>query len=281
MKRLRGWVALSAASATLLAAGAVQAEILVPHRAIYDLSLDPSGGSSDVSDLTGRMVMEFTGSSCAGFRTVLRFVTEIEDSEGEHRVTDTRSTSFEHAGGKSFEFSNQTFIDQSLTEESRGSAERTTRGIGVALQKPGNKHLDLGSTVVFPTQQIEAIVGAAKRGDTFVQSDLYDGSEDGETVFGTSAIIGKPRLGGSEPQEVRAEEDRIAAAGLANVRHWPIKITYFDAKANGEQTPTYTMAYTLYENGISRTLAINYGNFAVTGRLSAIQVLPSEACKKD
>jgi hypothetical protein len=252
---------------------------LAPHRAVYDIVLDPSAANTDVADLSGRMVMEFTGSECAGYKVTLRFVTEIEDSEGEHRVTDSRTTSFEHPGGRSFEFNNQTYIDQNLTEESRGSAERTTKGIEVSLLKPGTKRLGLGRSVVFPTQQIEEIVAAAKAGQSFVEADVYDGSEDGETVYSTAAVIGRGAVGPPADADAAAEEGSVASAGIGGVRYWPVTVSYFQKGEKGEQTPTYVMAYRLYENGISRSLRIDYGGFAVTGRLASLQLLPEEPCK--
>jgi hypothetical protein len=277
---VRGLSAVAASIALATLAGPAHADQkLVSHRAVYDLSLDPSVDDGDVADLTGRMVMEFTGSDCAGYKTSLRFVTEIEDSDGGHRVTDSRSTSFEHPGGKSLEFSNQTYVDQNLTEESRGSAERTSKGIGVSLLKPGSKHVDLGASVVFPTQQIEKIVSAARNGDSFVQADVYDGSDDGETVYATATIIGRGTTNPPADADAKAEEGTITGAGVGNVRHWPVTISYFDKHDGGEQTPTYMMSYVLYENGISRGLKINYGGFAVAGRLSSLQMLQPEPCK--
>ncbi|WP_032450615.1 EipB family protein, partial [Brucella pinnipedialis] len=45
------------------AASAASAVRLVPHRAIYDLTLDRADEKSGISGLTGRMVYEFNGSA--------------------------------------------------------------------------------------------------------------------------------------------------------------------------------------------------------------------------
>ena len=245
-------------------------------RGVVDLLLIDDG---DVADLTGRMVMEFTGSECAGYKTSLRFVTEIEDSDGGHRVTDSRSTSFEHPGGKSLEFSNQTYVDQNLTEESRGSAERTSKGIGVSLLKPGSKHVDLGASVVFPTQQIERIIGAAKAGKSVLQLTVYDGSDNGEKVYNTLSVIGQPIPGDHTPSE---QDPATESDALKSMTRWPVTVSYFDRDAKpteGEQTPVYSMSFELYENGVSRALVLDYNDFVLAGSLGKFDIKDTKPCK--
>src|SRR5690242_2717456 len=73
---------------------------LAPHRAVYDLSLADSSGGGSVASVSGRMVMEFTGSRCSGYTTKLRFVTQTEDSDGQHQLTDSRASTFEAGDGR-------------------------------------------------------------------------------------------------------------------------------------------------------------------------------------
>jgi hypothetical protein len=247
---------------------------LAAHRAIYDLVLDQSGQAADLADMSGRIVMEFTGSECGGYSIALRFVTEIADQDGDLRVTDARTETFEAGDGRRFKFRNETFIDETLTEESRGRADRTKDGIRVALTKPEKKNFLLDESVVFPTEQIVRIIDAARRKESFFQVDVYDGSEDGETVYATTVVLGTGSTdGGDVGDEVAAEE-----AGVASLRHWPVTISYFDQVGEGEQTPIYVMSFILYENGISRHLKIDYGDFAIVGRLAGLEMLASTGC---
>jgi hypothetical protein len=39
------------------------------------------------------------------------------------------------------------------------------------------------------------------------------------------------------------------------------------------------MSFVVYENGIGRALKINYGNFALIGRLTRLDLLPASPCK--
>ena len=246
---------------------------LAAHRAIYDLSLATAKPDSPMGDVTGRMVMEFTGSACSGYSTKLRFVTRTEDADGGDQVTDSRSTMFEAADGKSLDFTNETYTDDALAEESRGSAKRKEKNVAVALTKPSDKTFDLAPSVVFPTEQMMKVIDAARAGQRFLSFDVYDGSEDGETVFATAGVIGaemRDEDGGSEKV--------VKDAGIAGMRHWPVTISYFEKKNGIDETPFYVMSFVVYENGIGRSLKIDYGDFSLSGQLTKLDILPEAPC---
>lgn len=270
---IAGVVCLWAVAAAALPAGAGPVA-LAAHRAIYDLKLDSSDRTADLADMNGRIVMEFSGSSCGGYSLTLRFVTEISDQNGDLRITDARSKTFEAGDGRIFEFTNETFIDENLTEESRGKADRTENGIAVALTKPSRKHFVLDKAVAFPTSQIVHIIEAAQRDQNFLQLDVYDGQEDGQTVYATTVVVGD----GSRDSHDIGDEVATQDAGVAGLRHWPVTVSYFDQRGAGEQTPIYVMSFILYENGISRHLKIDYGDFAIVGRLAGLDLLPGADC---
>ncbi len=254
-----------------VAAGAVS---LASHRAVYDLALAESGDGAAMTSVTGRLVMEFTGSECSGYASKLRFVTQTEDTEGESQVTDSRSTTYESADGKVLEFSNETYADDMLAEQSSGKAKRVGAGVAVSLTKPSAKSLALSHAVVFPAEQMERIIASAERGDAFVHLDVYDGSEDGETVYETAGVIGKV----STSTDDVGEESAVARAGMADMRHWPLTISYFDKSETGDNAPFYVMSFVVYENGVGRTLKIDYGDFTLAGTLTGLELLPSTPC---
>ena len=73
-----------------------------------------------------------------------------------------------------------------------------------------------------------------------------------------------------------------AAAGkpaLAALTRWPVTISYFDkSKAGGEQTPIYAITFELYENGISRALKLDYGDFVVDGEMTQLEIKDAKPC---
>lgn len=243
------------------------------HRAVYDLDLDPSEGKDGLVHLSGRIVVEFSGSSCEGYSTALRYVTDISRSDGDRRLTDMRTVTFEEGDGAGLEFKIEVYVDRQLSEESRGSASRTESGVAVALTKPGEKNFTLDSSVVFPTKQVERLIEAGLNDQNFLQIDVYDGTDGGERVYSTTAVIG-----GSDANDDIDDESAAVEAGLSSLEQWLVTISYFDQDTTGEATPNYVLSFVLYENGVSRRLKIDYGNFAIIGRLADLELLPLEPC---
>jgi len=244
------------------------------HRAVYDIALVEAADGTDVTGVTGRLVLEFTGSECAGYTSRLRFVTETEDAEGIRQMTDARSLTYESGDGRQLDFNNQTYAGEFLAEESEGSAQREGANIAVALDRPDKKRFVIEDSVVFPTQQMERIITAALAGEAFVTYEVYDGSENGETIFETAGVIGKM----SRDADDATGEPGIVAAGVAGMRHWPVTISYFDPNGGGEETPFYTLSFVVYENGIGRSMRIDYGSFKLSGTLTGLEMLPPAPC---
>lgn len=247
---------------------------LIPHRAVYDLALERASDRSGITGLTGRMVYEFNGSPCEGYTVKFRFVTQIDTSENS-KVTDQQTTTFEEGNGSSFSFVTKSFTDQTLDRELRGKAVAGQEGLKVSLEKPDKQELDLRKTQ-FPTQHLEELIGKANKGETFYETNLFDGSDDGDKVMTTTVIVGKQSDGDQNDPESGALK------GLATQKYWPVDIAYFDeVNDGGEEIPQYRISFKLHENGITRDLVMDYGDFSMKGKLVDLKVFdaPAQACK--
>ena len=125
--------------------------------------------------------------------------------------------------------------------------------------------------MLFPTQHVRRLIEAAKDGGGVVQARVYDGSDTGAKIYSTLAVIGKPAD--------KPSEDASSASALEGVRRWPLVVSYFDEQSK-DSTPEYTLSYDLYENGVSGSLKLDYGNFALRARLKTLEILPASACAK-
>jgi hypothetical protein len=267
-------VALIVAAAPALASPAGPG--LVAHRAVYDLTLGATRGSTSVETVRGRIVYDFSGSACKGYVLKFRQVTEIGVNGGGTNMSDLRSSTTEDAAGKTFRFASQNFVNEKLDSSIDGHAEREPGGaVAVSLDKPSAQTFELPDGVVFPTGQTMAIVEAAQKGESVYESSVYDGSDGGRKVYSTLAVIGR-KIAADKPREA-------AAAGrkeLDGVDRWPVNISYFDpTKAKtGEQTPVYSIAFDLYANGISGDIRLDYGDFTLKGEMTSLEFLPQSAC---
>jgi EipB-like len=249
---------------------------LASHRAAYDLSLvdpaspPPSSAQTPIS-ASGLIAYEFRGSACEGYTSNFRQMTRMERSEGEPLSMEVNARSFEDADGRSMHFE----VESQGVQESPPVAGTATRGgddnLRVELTKPGSKSIDFGHDVLFPTQHIERLIAAAKNGGGVIQARVYDGSDTGAKIYLTMAIVGK--------EAKKPGDDAEAATELREVRRWPVVVSYFD-EASKSFTPEYTLSFDLYENGVSGTLKLDYGQFALRARLRKLEILPVSACTK-
>jgi hypothetical protein len=81
------------------------------------------------------------------------------------------------------------------------------------------------------------------------------------------------RPGGDAGLEAVAKEK-----GLGGLASWPVSIGYFEPK-EGDLTPSYQIDFRLYENGVSRELLIDYGDFSIHGTLTDFEFLKSAECR--
>jgi len=249
---------------------------LVPHRAIYDLRLSQSRSNRSAEAVTGRILYDFSGNSCEGYALQFRQVSELNTGEGKAAVSDLRTITWEDGTATSYRFQSQNLLDQKQVETVDGKAERRSDGVAVNLTKPGQKKFEAEAGLVFPTEHMRRIIAAARAGQTILELPVYDGSENGEKIFSTLTVIGAPI-----PPDERVPSDAAAGqAVLKGMKRWPVTISYFEkGSAGGEQTPIYSVAFELYENGISRALTLDYNDFVLRGDMSLLEIKDSKPCR--
>ena len=233
---------------------------LTPHRAIYEMTLDDARSASGITGIDGRMVFEFTGSTCDGYSLNMRMVTQLTDSQGQTNMTDLRSSTWEQGDGQKFRFQSAQYLNDKLSDVTMGRATREPPNevVKVKLSQPASAELSLPGKVLFPTQHSLALIDSAIAGKDLFQAKIYDGSEKGRKVYDTTAFIG----GEVKPGTDKAELEQVSKdKGLGELVSWPVSIGYFDAK-EGDLTPSYQIDFRLYANGVSRELLIDYGDFA-------------------
>jgi hypothetical protein len=248
---------------------------LVPHRAIYDLSLLRSG-SQTVENARGRIAFDFGGDACDGYTLKFRQVTVLESGETRARTLDMRTTTFEAGDGKSLRFKSDSHVGGVSDEKLDGEAALVPDGsLSIRLQQPKAEAVSLRGQPVFPSEHMKRLIETAKAGGTSLAIQLYDGSDDGKKIYNTYAVIGR-RI---DPHATVSLEDPAKQAALAQLPRWPVAISYFKTES-GDLMPAYTISFELYENGISRSLKLDYGDFVLKGDLKSLEVLPSTVCRQ-
>ena len=247
------------------------ARLLVPHRAVYDLKLKDASERSGIEGMFGRMVYEFTGSTCTGFTTNFRLVTKIGAGD-ETRLSDQQTNTFEDLSARQFHFETKSFTDEKLDKQLSGDASKTEKGVKVELSGPTGRKVELPASD-FPTDHMLEVIHNAKEGKRLFEARVFDGSEDGDQSLLTTTVIGKAQ------QPAKDDADAAKAGEFSNTPFWPVTIAYFNDSAPGDPTPVYNMSFKLYENGITRDLTMDYGEFVLSGNLTQLEMLEKQDCK--
>ena len=105
--------------------------------------------------------------------------------------------------------------------------------------------------------------------DTGVFADVYIGSGD-DGLFETGGHIGKSYA-------KVADTEAGVLKPLHGMQSWPVRVAYFPLLTKAE-TPEYEIAFRLFANGISGDLLLDYGDYAMKGILSRLDLLPGPGC---
>jgi hypothetical protein len=247
---------------------------LMSHRAIYNVTLLQAIGSKSPTSARGRVSYEFTGSLCDGYSQIFRQITEIQPGEGATRLSDMRSATFEDVEGASFSFDVKTTVDNNAPDVVDGHANKKKNDVlAIELSKPTSQTIDVGSDVLFPTAHLKRILAAARAGQRILEVKVFDGSDDGKKIYDTTTILGRPLTtptGDPGPAHV---------SSMDGMRRWPVTISYFE-EGKKDQQPVYTLGFELFENGVSRALRFDYGDFVLAGQMTNLELLPTKACKR-
>lgn len=287
MKRFAPFLVL----APLLAVSAVPAAAqpaasaiptLEPHRAVYEISLAGSrnrgGGASGqgISGATGRIVYEFSGNACDGYTLNFRQVTQLSDPDGQNRLMDLRSATWEESAGREFRFSTHSLMNNNTVRRAEGNASRSADGsISVSLKQPRDGKLDLDGDAIFPTEHMRRLIQAARQGERTLQVRVFDGSEGGEKVYDTVAAIGRQ----IDEADRNRLEPVLASSAQAKVRRWPVSITYFE-EGKGDRTPAYVLKFVMFDNGVSSDISFEFSDFTLQAKISRFEPLKKDACER-
>ena len=150
------------------------------------------------------------------------------------------------------------------------------------LKQPEAKTFSLDGSTVFPTEQIQRIIAAAKEGKSLLELTVYDGSDNGQKVYNTLSVIGRGMTGDKQNE---ASDPSTTNDQMKSMTRWPVTVSYYDRdgkKKDGEEAPVYSMSFELFENGVSRALVLDYNDFVISGALGKFDVKDTKdvkACK--
>ncbi len=252
-------------------------EIIAPHRATYEVKLEKASERSGIKSMTGRLVYEVRGNECEGITLQYRFLTRVTTGRDQF-LSDQRTSTYESADGKSFDFLTKSFLNEQLEETVKGRAKQINGGTTVVLDSPATQEFEF-ARANFLTSYLVKMIENAKNGEHFLREDLFDGSDGGDKTISTSSFISNPKT----ILDNKSSLDEDIVNSLKSLQAWSVSMSYFkkDTGATAEHLPIFESTFLLFENGVSSDLVMRYPDYTLSGKLSNLEMFENASCKQD
>lgn len=263
--------------AALSANAAFAAPDIVPHQAIYEMSLGDIRSGADINDVQGRMLFRWAD-ACEGWEVEQRYVLEFLYSEGESVALSSTYETWEAKDGSAFNFSYKTETNGRADEDIQGVASLPGgEAIGTARYRlPDRTTEDLPANTFFPTAHTVELIENAVSGVRFFTAHMFDGT-DVQTAVELSAVIGRPVELSDGQSDGESTDEADSLPPLMSGRAWPVRLAFFSVDTQ-QSEPEYEMSMRVFENGVVDNLVIDYGQFQVIGRLATVEAINDGGC---
>ncbi len=264
---LRCFLAAAFCATFVLPAGA--SSQILPHRAIYDLTLSRTQENSTVTQASGFFEFEWED-ACSGWTVLHKTRLKVDYSDGRHLDFGASHKSWEAKDGKTYQFFIKRDYNGATVEEVRGEAERgdgDRRGTA-RISGQEERELTLPKGAVFPTQHSLELLNAAEEDRLPLWTIVFDGSGD-DGFFGISAALVGRLEAGEDLGEVAATMDDEAS--------WRMQLAFFDVK-NQTGEPEQEQGLRIFANGVVDELELDYGDFVVKARLRELKPFDEPDC---
>lgn len=241
---------------------------ILPHRALYKVTLDKAASGSSIIDVQGRMGFEWRD-ACDGWAVEQRYAMEFSRADGDGSVIQSTYSTWESKAGDIYRF---------FVKRDRGGGEERIEGKAVmplplgsapgkvTFAEPEESELKLPKDTLFPTEHTIRMIQAATSGKRFLRAPVFDGGEP-EAPSLISAVLGEGRT--DALPSIKAE----AVQGT----YYPSRLAWFGPDSEGSE-PDFEMSIEVLANGIARSILVYYSDFSVRMSLEEVEALPSPDC---
>ncbi len=255
---------ISAATAT--SAAAFQ---LMPHRAIYGITLDSARSGSGIAAVTGELFADWS-ESCAGWSLDHRSRLDVTYAPGRTIRLTVSVATWESRDGLDYRFNISNSANGSVTERIEGRATLAATGQPgqVVYETPAERIDPLPAGTVFPTTHSVRILDAANKAPTLVAMRVFDGLTL-EGAYSISAFLGRvkaPARGLASP--LAALEGRLS---------WPLRMAFFPVAGHAAE-PSHEIGMMMYDNGVGEDLLLEFGDFTVRAKLIRLEMRERPSC---
>ena len=144
-------------------------------------------------------------------------------------------------------------------------------GIGVVSQAADDRVRLFHEWIIAPISVWRHVLQGVGFGKSLFEFDhsrqIFDGATVENSVL-VSAVIGA---------KVEPDADAAKKSPLLNRPGWRVRLAFFPADQKAEK-PDYELGMLLLDNGVSRDMVIDYGEYSIRAKLDDIEALPKPGC---
>jgi hypothetical protein len=241
---------------------------IAPHRALYGMTLGAVRNDSSVADARGAMFYQW-GETCDGWTIEQRYRLKLRYAGSGDADILSKFVTWESKDGLRYRFNQTETKKGNADEKIRGEAQLDGAGRGgvAHFSRPRPATMRLPPGTLFPSAHTILLIDKARAGADFVSRQVFDGSAE-ENAVEVSAFVGGRH--GADPAAATLDP-------LLRRPGWRVRLAFFPADADAEQ-PDYELGMVLLDNGVSRDMAIDYGDYTINATLGQIESLPKPVC---
>jgi len=250
---------LSIATMALAAGSAVaaQAADLLPHRAVYEMTLGENEQQTGLQSVHGGLLLEVQD-RCETWVVHQKLAMQVSRDDGVYATTSTFDA-FESKDGYWYRFEDETFHEPGSHEVSSGEAliADATRSGRISIEAPESSRHNMPDDAVFPMVHMIDLLDRAAEGERFMSHIVFDGTE-GSTVYDVTTLVGSPR-----------EADGQNA--------WPMRLAFYEHDST-EDSPTVEISVLIRDDGVAEEITYDYGDFTIDLALRELTELTDGGC---
>jgi hypothetical protein len=246
--------------------GAVE---LLPHRAVYRMSLISATRASEVVGAEGAMFYRFA-KSCDGWTIENRTYLRLTYENGTDAETVWNYASWEANDGLSFRFHARYDQNGHIVEKLEGEADLPGKGAAGTARfvRPTEKVIELPEGTLFPTEHMRRFIDVAAAGGKGLTRVVFDGASL-DNPFLVNAVFG--------PLPQARADALAAAAGLESAPAWWARLAFFPYYSP-TALPEFEIGAEYRADGIADSITQQFDDFTLKVRLKELEVLPAPDC---
>lgn len=262
-------VILAVLSVLLAWASPAVAAQLLPHRAVYSLTLTATDPGSSIGNAVGDLVFEIDD-LCEAWSSLTEMRFQVLYDDGTEIRFGTSISAWEAKDGLTYRFFVKRRSNYEDPEDVEGEATLAGPDQGGVATFTGSstRSMVLPPGTLFPTRHSLLLADAAATGQGGFLATVFDGTEE-ESLYEVNALVA-----GQVPEGVAAT---LASPLIEPLPSWRIVLAYFEtAEQSGVAQHEATLR--LFENGVVDDQLFDFGEFALRARLVELTERPRAAC---